>query len=132
MTKKRRLTKKTIDDKLKKLSLVFSFEGVRKRIKGSIIILDSSMAEHPAVNRRVVGSNPTRGAMNSKARASGLFRSRACSSTVEQGTHNPLVLGSNPGGPTILQPYDLGFCSGHFCLSISFYETCPYLVHKRF
>lgn len=25
---------------------------------------------------------------------------RACSSTVEQGTHNPLVLGSNPGGPT--------------------------------
>jgi hypothetical protein len=24
----------------------------------------------------------------------------ACSSTVEQGTHNPLVLGSNPGGPT--------------------------------
>ena len=58
MTKKRRLTKKTIDDKLKKLSLVFSFEGVRKRIKGSIIILDSSMAEHPAVNRRVAGSSP--------------------------------------------------------------------------
>ena len=56
------MTKKTIDDKLKKLSLVFSFEGVRKRIKGSIIILDSSMAEHPAVNRRVVGSNPTGGA----------------------------------------------------------------------
>ena len=61
MTKKRRLTKKTIDDKLKKLSLVFSFEGVRKRIKGSIIILDSSMAEHPAVNRRVAGSSPARG-----------------------------------------------------------------------
>ena len=61
MTKKRRLTKKTIDDKLKKLSLVFSFEGVRKRIKGSIIILDSSMVEHSAVNRVVVGSSPTRG-----------------------------------------------------------------------
>ena len=60
-SKKRRLTKKTIDDKLKKLSLVFSFEGVRKRIKGSIIILDSSMAEHPAVNRRVAGSSPARG-----------------------------------------------------------------------
>ena len=57
MTKKRRLTKKTIDDKLKKLSLVFSFEGVRKRIKGSIIILDSSMAEHPAVNRQVTSSS---------------------------------------------------------------------------
>ena len=26
------------------------------------IFLDSSMAEHPAVNRRVVGSSPTRGA----------------------------------------------------------------------
>ena len=51
---------------------------------------------------------------------------------MEQGTHNPLVLGSNPGGPTILQPYDLGFCSGHFYLSISFYEDCPYLGHKRF
>mgnify|MGYP007071492101 CR=1 FL=1 len=29
-----------------------------------------------------------------------LSSSWACSSTVEQGTHNPLVLGSNPGGPT--------------------------------
>ena len=28
-----------------------------------IIFLDSSAAEHPAVNRRVVGSNPTRGAI---------------------------------------------------------------------
>ena len=26
------------------------------------IVLDSSAVEHPAVNRRVVGSNPTRGA----------------------------------------------------------------------
>ena len=40
-------------------------------------------------------------------RDEGVFReserhrsNRACSSTVEQGTHNPLVLGSNPGGPT--------------------------------
>ena len=29
---------------------------------GVTIFLDSSAAEHPAVNRRVVGSNPTRGA----------------------------------------------------------------------
>ena len=29
--------------------------------KGSEVILDSSMVEHPAVNRRVVGSSPTRG-----------------------------------------------------------------------
>ena len=28
----------------------------------SYIFLDSSMVEHPAVNRRVVGSSPTRGA----------------------------------------------------------------------
>ena len=27
------------------------------------IILDSSMAEHPAVNRRVAGSSPARGAL---------------------------------------------------------------------
>ena len=27
-----------------------------------MLILDSSAVEHPAVNRRVVGSNPTRGA----------------------------------------------------------------------
>ena len=32
----------------------------------------------------------------------------------------------------MLQSYDLGFCSGHFYLSISFYEDCPYLGHKRF
>ena len=29
---------------------------------GSAQVLDSSAVEHPAVNRRVVGSNPTRGA----------------------------------------------------------------------
>ena len=34
------------------------------------------------------------------AKASIVVIMRACSSTVEQGTHNPLVLGSNPGGPT--------------------------------
>ena len=28
---------------------------------------------------------------------------RACSSAVEQGTHNPLVVGSNPSGPNYLQ-----------------------------
>ena len=34
---------------------VFGFEGTER------IILDSSAVEHSAVNRRVVGSNPTRG-----------------------------------------------------------------------
>ena len=34
------------------------------------------------------------------AKASTVVIMRAWSSTVEQGTHNPLVLGSNPGGPT--------------------------------
>ena len=58
-------------------------------------------------------------------RDEGVFReserhrsNRACSSTVEQGTHNPLVLGSNPGGPTMLQPYDLGFWFRSFLLSV--------------
>ena len=33
----------------------------RKFLKIKYIFLDSSAAEHSAVNRRVVGSNPTRG-----------------------------------------------------------------------
>ena len=36
--------------------------GYTKRRKGSLIFLDSSMVEHTAVNRGVVGSSPTRGA----------------------------------------------------------------------
>ncbi len=55
------------------------------------MFLDSSTVEHPAVNRVVVGSNPTRGA--------NLFW--AHSSAVEQSAHNRSVPGSNPGGPTI-------------------------------
>ena len=35
--------------------------------------LGSSTAEHPAVNRRVVGSNPTRGAMNFQAIFDGFY-----------------------------------------------------------
>ena len=85
-----------------------------------VTFLGSSTAEHPAVNRRVVGSNPTRGAMNSKARASGLFRSRACSSTVEQGTHNPLVVGSNPAGPTTSLLLSFRFLANpHFAIRIA-------------
>ena len=57
--------------------------------KSVILFLGSSMVEHPAVNRVVVGSSPTRGA-----------NSWALSSAVEQGTHNPLAAGSNPAGPT--------------------------------
>ena len=33
------------------------------------IILDSSAVEHPAVNRRVVGSNPTRGVIRPDGQA---------------------------------------------------------------
>ena len=55
-------------------------------------LLDSSTVEHPAVNRVVVGSNPTRGANFIGAH----------SSAVEQSAHNRSVPGSNPGGPTIL------------------------------
>ena len=36
---------------------MFGFEGI-----SSVIFLDSSMVEHSAVNRVVVGSSPTRGA----------------------------------------------------------------------
>jgi hypothetical protein len=54
--------------------------------------LDSSMVEHSAVNRVVVGSSPTRGAIL-----------RAYSSAVELPAHNRLVPGSIPGGPTTLE-----------------------------
>ena len=37
------------------------------------VFLGSSTAEHPAVNRRVVGSNPTRGAMKPQARSNALL-----------------------------------------------------------
>ena len=42
---------------------VFGFEGInfRNRREGREIFLDSSMVEHSAVNRVVVGSSPTRG-----------------------------------------------------------------------
>src|SRR5207302_10719688 len=34
---------------------------------------------------------------------------RACSSAVEQGTHNPLVPGSNPGGPKTFSIFEFRF-----------------------
>ena len=37
------------------------FVGVFSRREMYTVILDSSVVEHSAVNRRVVGSNPTRG-----------------------------------------------------------------------
>jgi hypothetical protein len=61
--------------------------------KDVTLFLGSSMVEHPAVNRVVVGSSPTRGAIY-----------WALSSAVEQGTHNPLAAGSNPAGPTKQNP----------------------------
>lgn len=48
------------------------------------------------------------------AKASTVVIMRACSSTVEQGTHNPLVLGSNPGGPTINHLVGSHFASDFF------------------
>jgi FAD/FMN-containing dehydrogenase len=52
-------------------------------------LLDSSTVEHPAVNRRVAGSNPARGAIIC-----------ACSSVVERSAHNRLVGCSNHPGRT--------------------------------
>ena len=40
---------------------VFGFEGMALKEARKLIILDSSMVEHSAVNRVVVGSSPTRG-----------------------------------------------------------------------
>ena len=43
---------------------MFGFEGIKTFIalRSNDIFLDSSMVEHSAVNRVVVGSSPTRGA----------------------------------------------------------------------
>ena len=38
-----------------------------------------------------------------------LIKKWACSSAVEQGTHNPLVPGSNPGGPRTFSIFDFRF-----------------------
>ena len=46
---------------------MFGFEGIEtfeSAYNKSATILDSSAVEHSAVNRRVVGSNPTRGVIN--------------------------------------------------------------------
>ena len=51
--------KKMVNVRWKAFS-VCSFEGVQK------IILDSSMVEHTAVNRGVVGSSPTRGVLSKR------------------------------------------------------------------
>ena len=73
-------------------------------------------------------------------RDKGVFReserhrsNRACSSTVEQGTHNPLVLGSNPGGPTIRKHlpslrvaaflFDILLLSNRYCARVQYYDN---------
>ena len=53
----------------------------------STIFLDSSTVEHPAVNRRVVGSNPTRGAT---IYGPMVKRLRHCPFTAESGVRIPL------------------------------------------
>ena len=55
----------------------------------SLIILDSSAVEHPAVNRRVVGSSPTRGVV--------LYRGIV--QLVERRSPKPNVVGSSPATP---------------------------------
>ena len=49
---------------------VFGFEGIRSQLMAlynKVIFLDSSMVEHSAVNRVVVGSSPTRGAKEQRS-----------------------------------------------------------------
>ena len=53
--KSERFIATTSSYKRKKLKTSFQLK------RSALIILDSSAVEHPAVNRRVVGSNPTRG-----------------------------------------------------------------------
>lgn len=52
-----------------------------------------------------------------------LSNSWACSSTVEQGTHNPLVLGSNPGGPTKNRHAPVGYFRRAHLLYDAIFQT---------
>lgn len=64
----------------------------------SLTLLDSSMAEHPAVNRRVAGSSPARGAINC-----------ARSSVAERSAHNRLVgCSMHPGRTIYVAPWSSG------------------------
>ena len=41
---------------------ILEYKEIQRRSReGSVVVLDSSAVEHSAVNRSVVGSNPTRG-----------------------------------------------------------------------
>ena len=48
-------------ESIKVLTQVNKYDILFKYLNEYEVFLDSSAAEHPAVNRRVVGSNPTRG-----------------------------------------------------------------------
>ena len=63
-----------------------------------VIILDSSMVEHSAVNRVVVGSSPTRGAKNKwHALAHEFFITAPCQAVKTPPFHGG-IRGSNPLG----------------------------------
>lgn len=68
--------------------------------------LGSSTAEHPAVNRRVVGSNPTRGAIFIITAAQAAFI-WAYGAAGARFLHTEEVTGSNPVTPTIELPASL-------------------------
>ena len=73
-----------------------------ERLKVQKVFLDSSAAEHPAVNRRVVGSNPTRGVNNSKGY---LKLNRGIVQLVERRSPKPKVRGSNPFASAYLESW---------------------------
>ena len=53
-----------------KVQYLFKINEGSQNLSFSLLFLDSSMVEHPAVNRRVVGSSPTRGGSWSLAETS--------------------------------------------------------------
>ena len=53
-------------ESIKVLTQVNKYDILFKYLNEYEVFLDSSAAEHPAVNRRVVGSNPTRGVLITK------------------------------------------------------------------
>ena len=81
--KSERFIATTSSYKRKKLKTCFQLK------RSALIILDSSAVEHPAVNRRVVGSNPTRGAF------------RGIVQSVERWSPKPNVEGSSPSAPVL-------------------------------
>ena len=86
------------------------------------VFLGSSTAEPSAVNRVVVGSNPTRGASIFQGRLIAALLIGAYSAAGAHFLHTEGATGSNPVTPTMKRKGQGHFASGLMCVS-DIYDT---------